>query len=70
MVPASIFIFLLVILFILFIFASIAFWIWMLVDCVQKNFKKENDKVVWILVIILAGSIGAVIYYFVEKRKS
>jgi hypothetical protein len=60
----------LVILFILFIFASIAFWIWMLVDCVQKNFKKENDKVVWILVIILAGSIGATIYYFVEKRKS
>lgn len=42
----------------------------MLVDCVTRNFKKDTDKVVWVLVIIFAGLIGSIIYYFVVKRKS
>ncbi len=47
----------------------VVFWIWMIIDCAQRNFKKDNDKIVWILVIVLAGVIGAAIYYFVVKRK-
>jgi hypothetical protein len=53
----------------LFSIAAMAFWIWMLVDCAQRKFKKENDKVVWILVIVLTHWIGALIYYFMVKRK-
>lgn len=45
-------------------------WIFMLIDCAQRKFKKENDKVVWILVLALAGVIGAIIYYFAVKHKS
>ncbi len=45
------------------------FWIWMLVDCVRRNFKSESEKIVWVLVIIFAGLIGALIYYFVVKIK-
>lgn len=48
---------------------GIALWIWMLIDCVKRDFKKENDKILWILVIVLAGWIGALIYYFMIKRK-
>ena len=45
------------------------FWIWMIIDCaMRKNFKSDTDKVVWILVLVFAGIIGAVIYYFVIKR--
>ncbi len=55
---------------ILLVLGFFAFWIWMLVDCVTKNFKKENDKIVWVLVIVLAGFVGAIIYYFVVKSKS
>lgn len=54
--------------FILLVFAFIAFWIWMLVDCVNRNYKKENDKIVWVLVIVLAGIVGAIIYYFIVKK--
>jgi len=43
------------------------FWIWMLIDCLKRNFKKENDKIVWVLVIIFLHIIGAIIYYFVVK---
>ena len=47
----------------------LVFWIWMLIDCVQRNFKKENEKIVWILIIIFAGIIGTFIYYFVVKKE-
>ncbi len=43
------------------------FWIWMLIDCLKRDFKKENDKIVWVLVIIFLHIIGAIIYYFVVK---
>jgi len=43
------------------------FYIWMLVDCIKReNFK---DKTLWILIILLANWIGAIVYYFVVKRK-
>jgi prolipoprotein diacylglyceryltransferase len=43
------------------------FWIWMIVDCAKRSFKNENDKVVWILVIVLLQILGAIIYYFAVK---
>jgi NADH:ubiquinone oxidoreductase subunit 6 (subunit J) len=43
-------------------------WIMMIVDCAQRKFKEENEKIIWILVIVLASYIGAIIYYFVVKR--
>lgn len=45
------------------------FWIFMIVDVAKRQFKKENDKIAWILVVILAGYIGAIVYYFVIKRE-
>jgi len=44
-------------------------WVWMLVDCAKREFKNENDKLLWILVIVLAGVIGAIVYYFVVKKQ-
>ena len=43
------------------------FWIWMLIDCATKEPSKDNDKVIWILVILLAPFIGALIYSFVRR---
>lgn len=44
-------------------------WIWMLIDATRREFPKSDEKVVWILVLVLAGIMGAVIYYFLVKRK-
>jgi uncharacterized BrkB/YihY/UPF0761 family membrane protein len=46
------------------------FWIFMIVDVAKRKFKNENDRIVWILVVVLANWIGAVVYYFVVKNKS
>ncbi|MBU1111416.1 MAG: PLDc N-terminal domain-containing protein [archaeon] len=45
------------------------FWIMMIVDAAQRKFKKEDEKVIWILVLAFAGVIGALIYYIVIKSK-
>ena len=49
---------------------GIIFWVKMIIDAAKRQFPKENDKVVWILVIVLASFIGALIYYFVVKKKA
>ena len=43
------------------------FWLWMIVDCLKRDFKKDYEKIVWILVMIFLHILGAVIYYFVVK---
>ena len=48
---------------------AFVFWILMLIDSAQRNFKNENDRIVWVLIIIFVGIIGALIYYFVVKNK-
>ncbi|MEK6875633.1 MAG: PLDc N-terminal domain-containing protein [Nanoarchaeota archaeon] len=55
----------------IFILAIVAFifWVLMLIDAIKRNFKGDNDKLLWILVIIFAGVIGAIIYYFMVKKK-
>jgi len=44
-----------------------AFWIWMIVDCIQRKFKNETEKIIWILAVILLTWIGALVYYFVIR---
>ncbi len=46
---------------------AIIFWIFMLIDCAKRNFKNDNEKIVWIIIIALLQLLGAVVYYFVIK---
>lgn len=55
---------------ILFSIASMVFWVVMLIDAIKRDFPGANDKLLWILILVFAGAIGAVIYYFMVKRKS
>ena len=38
---------------------AFAFWLWMLIDCCMKDHEPENEKLVWVLVIVFTGIIGA-----------
>lgn len=49
--------------FILFFFI---FWVWMLVDCIGSNIK-DNDKLLWVLIILFFNVIGALLYIFFVK---
>jgi Phospholipase_D-nuclease N-terminal len=50
--------------------ASFVVWIWALVDAVKvpdDSMYKNGNKLVWILVIVLAGVIGAIVYLVVGR---
>ena len=50
--------------------ALFIFWIFMLVDVFKRtNWKQESDKTLWILLVILLGYLGAIVYYFAVKRQ-
>ena len=43
------------------------FWFLMLIDCLKRDFKKDNEKLVWVLVILFLQMVGALLYYFIVK---
>lgn len=58
-------------LFTLFIFmlavGGLALTVWAVIDIVRKPFKKDNDKVLWLIIVLMLGLIGPIIY--LVKRK-
>ena len=46
------------------------FWLFMLIDCLKRDFRKDGDKIAWVIVIIFLQVFGALIYYFVVKVKN
>jgi heme/copper-type cytochrome/quinol oxidase subunit 2 len=74
---AGVWIFFMVLIWLVVVGAGIFFfviWLISLIDCAKRDNKDfpdatENSKLIWILVIVLAGGIGAIIYYFLVMRK-
>ncbi len=53
-----------------FIIFAVVYWILMIIDAAKRtNWENESDKTVWLLVIILVGILGAIIYRFVIVSK-
>jgi len=51
---------------ILVLFATI-FWFWMLIDCLSR--RRFEDKLTWVIVLLLLNIIGAILYYLLVKSK-
>lgn len=47
-----------------------AFWVWMIVDCARRNFKNGTEKIIWIIVVVLAGWLGALIYFLTIRNSN
>ena len=54
-----------IVFFVLGILATV-FWIMMIVHAAKYDIK---DKAMWIILMVFTGLVGALIYYFVVKRK-
>jgi hypothetical protein len=53
---------------VLMMFATFILWIWMLIDC-ATNEPSGSEKIVWVLIILLGGCIGALVYLFVRRPR-
>jgi hypothetical protein len=47
-----------------------AFWIWMLIDAATRAPTAENVRIVWVLIVILLGPLGALLYLIVQRPKN
>ena len=43
------------------------FWIWMAVDCATNKRLKDNEKLLWMLLIIFTHFLGGLIYFFAGR---
>jgi len=46
--------------------ATSAFWVWMLIDVLKRDFE---NKVLWIILLLILGFLGAILYFFIIRRK-
>lgn len=46
---------------------AFVFWVWMLIDCLKYESSTGNEKIIWVLVIVLLNGIGAVVYYLIRR---
>ncbi len=47
---------------------SSIFWVLMLIDLLERDFKNKKDETTWLIVLLLTGVIGAIVYYAKVKR--
>ena len=52
------------------IIASIAVWIWALVDAIKNPRLDDTSRIVWVIVIVATQIIGAIIYLAVGRSGS
>jgi hypothetical protein len=45
------------------------FWIWMLIDCIGNGSLDGTQKLIWVLVIIFLSGLGALLYFFIARKK-
>jgi hypothetical protein len=51
------------------VLSLLVFWVWMLVDCLSKESKEGNDRLIWTLVIVFTKLVGATLYFFMRYRR-
>ncbi len=47
--------------------AVTAFWVWTLIDCIKNEPSTTNDKIVWVILIVLFHLIASVLYVAIRR---
>jgi hypothetical protein len=47
--------------------AYVALWIWSLIHCVQNKQLSDNNRLIGILLIVLLGLLGSLVYLFLPR---
>jgi hypothetical protein len=43
------------------------FWFINLLDILKNEFEQSHNKIIWVLVVILLGPLGALLYFFMGR---
>ena len=53
-----------------FMLAGLAFWVWMLVDCIRSEALSDNERIVWTVVIVFMHVLGAGVYLLAGRKRT
>ena len=53
------------------IFCGLGFvlFLWALIDVIRRNFANPNDKILWIVMILVIGILGPILYLIIGRKK-
>lgn len=46
---------------------AMVLWIWMLIEAITKERPDSQDRLIWVLVVLLGGPLGALIYLLARR---
>ncbi len=49
-------------------FIGLLFWIWIIYECATRE-RNSTEKILWLLLVVLAPVIGSMIYFLVRVVK-
>jgi len=55
-------------LFFVLVIGLFVFWVWTIVDVAKRDFTNSNERLIWLLLIILLAPIPSLVYYIVVMR--
>ncbi|MEA3307258.1 MAG: PLD nuclease N-terminal domain-containing protein [Elusimicrobiota bacterium] len=44
-------------------------WLWMLIDCIRNEVNENNERVIWVLIMLFFNVLGAVAYFIFRYSK-
>ena len=47
--------------------SGFVFWAWMLVEAATKEAAESQDRLIWVLVVLLGAVLGAAVYFFFRR---
>lgn len=48
---------------------SFIIWIWALIDVIRRQFTNPSDKTLWIIIVVILGVLGAIVYLIAGRSK-
>lgn len=48
---------------------TFAVWVWALVDAIKNPRLSDNERILWVVVILMTHCLGAIIYVVVGRNK-
>jgi 4-amino-4-deoxy-L-arabinose transferase-like glycosyltransferase len=53
----------------LFLLLSVIPWLIALIDVLRNEFKAPNNKLIWLLTLVLVPVLGCVLYFFIGRKQ-
>ena len=42
-------------------------WVWCIVDILRSDFRRDNDRVLWLLLVLLVPVLGTILYVMMSR---